>query len=227
MIIAERKSITDIWQMIEPFKRIALIGCRGCVTVCMAGGAKEVAVLAAALRLAAHERGRELVVFEEMVERQCEYEFIRPLQRSYPQEQAVEGLVSLACGIGVQALAECFPHLPVLPGLNTSFLGMPERSGVWVERCHACGQCILDSTGAICPIARCAKNLLNGPCGGSQEGMCEIGNGVECAWHLIYERLARLNRLDSLQSLALPKNWAKDRDGGHRRLIREDWEDEV
>jgi len=213
--------------MLEPYQRILIVGCRGCVTVCMAGGAKEVAVLGAWLRLKGQESGRKLLVLEDIIERQCEYEFIRPLVSTMKENQPVEVIVSLGCGIGVQAVADCFPDLPVYPGLNTSFMGMPERTGHWVERCHACGQCLLDKTAGVCPIARCAKNLLNGPCGGSQGGKCEIGHGVDCAWSEIYARLARLNQLDNLRDLALPKNWSLDRDGGPRRLTREDWEEEA
>jgi hypothetical protein len=200
----------------------------------MAGGAKEVAVLGSWLRLAGQEQRRNIFIIEDMMERQCEHEFVRPVISKYTdkfseiqdeQIQPIDAILALGCGIGVQAVADCFPGRPVFPGLNTSFMGMPERVGLWVERCHACGHCLLDKTGGVCPIARCAKNLLNGPCGGSQEGKCEIGNQVECAWHLIYERLSSLNQLDRLKELTPPKNWSLHRDGGPRRLIREDWED--
>jgi ferredoxin len=227
LIIAERKPLAEIRRLLEPYRRVMVLGCRGCVTVCMAGGAKETAVLSTWLRLDSIGAGKERQVLEDTVERQCEYELLRPIAVRLNEGSSVEAILSLGCGIGVQALADCFPDLPVLPGLNTSFLGMPERTGTWVERCHACGQCLLDQTGGICPIARCAKNLLNGPCGGSQAGFCEIGNGTACAWSQIHARLARLKQLDKLTDLALPKNWSLDRDGGPRRLTREDWEEET
>ena len=226
MIIAERKPLTEIWRLIESYRQILVVGCRGCVTVCLAGGAREVANLANLLHLAAREHGYPMTILQHTVERQCEYEFVQPLAAYGQEDCPIEAVVSLGCGIGVQAVAECLPDIPVYPGLNTSFLGMPERSGRWVERCHACGQCLLDKTGGICPIARCAKNLPNGPCGGSQEGKCEIGGGTDCAWQLIYDKLSRLNQLDRLKEIALPKDWSKDRDGGPRRLCREDWEED-
>jgi len=109
-----------------------------------------------------------------------------------------------------------------VPGLNTSFLGLPEKQGVWAERCAACGNCILDKTAGICPIARCAKSLLNGPCGGSQGGRCEIDPQVECAWQLIYDRLQAREELELLEEIIPPRDWSTNRDGGPRRIIRED-----
>jgi hypothetical protein len=106
--------------------------------------------------------------------------------------------------------------------LNTKFLGLPTEQGVWQERCAACGDCILGLTGGICPIARGSKSLLNGPCGGSEDGHCEISEEVPCAWQLIYDRLSSLNKLDVLLDLQAPKNWRSSRDGGPRRIVRED-----
>ncbi|NPV26396.1 MAG: hypothetical protein HPY81_02835 [Firmicutes bacterium] len=219
MIVAERKPIQEIKKMLIPFQRILVCGCQGCVTVCAAGGAKEVAVTAAALRLAAEVEGNSLLIREATVERQCEFEFVDQLQKEITDIQAV---LSLACGAGVQTIAERFPHLPVYPGVNTRFIGLPVQHGVWAERCQACGECLLDRTGGICPVARCAKNLLNGPCGGSQNGKCEIGQDLDCAWQLIYDRLAGLGQLDRLREIMLPKDWSKSRDGGPRRLVRRD-----
>lgn len=178
---------------------------------------------ACALRAAAAAAGQELDVSEHILERQCDFEFIDQL---LPRRGEIDAVLSLACGIGVQALAERFPDLPVYPGVNTRFLGVSRRAGEWEERCQACGECRLDRTGGICPIARCAKSLLNGPCGGSQHGFCEIGNGTPCAWALIHERLARLNQLERLVPCQPPRDWSTARDGGLRRLVLEDWREE-
>ncbi len=99
---------------------------------------------------------------------------------------------------------------------------MPTEQGVWVERCAACGDCILGLTGGICPIARCSKSLLNGPCGGSEDGHCEIDPEVECAWQLIVDRLTGQDKLHLLLEIQEPKNWQSSRDGGPRKIIRED-----
>ena len=219
MIIAEQKEISEIINMVGDHRNILVIGCDTCVTICLAGGAKEVAILASALRLAFRVQGKQVEVNETTVERQCEIEFVDSL------ESMVKGkdlLISMGCGIGVQTIAERFLHLPVVPALNTKFLGLPEKQGIWVERCQACGQCVLDKTGGICPISRCSKSLLNGPCGGSQNSKCEINNEIDCGWHLIYERLKALNRLECLEEIMPVKNWSTSRDGGPRKMIRED-----
>jgi hypothetical protein len=131
-------------------------------------------------------------------------------------------VVSLACGVGVQFMAEKYHSTPIYPGVNTTFLGATEERGVWTERCQACGSCILARTGGICPIARCAKRLLNGPCGGSSDGRCEINKDVDCAWQLIIDRLKALGKLDEYEELSPLKDWSTDRAGGPRKVVRED-----
>lgn len=219
MIIAEGKPIKEILAMIEPFDKIILAGCKGCVTVCSAGGEKEVGILASALRLARKTQGRSLDTKEVTLERQCDAEYLEPMREYADQYQAI---VSLACGAGIQFVAEKFRHLPVFPGVNTQFIGVTEEQGVWTERCQACGQCVLDLTGGICPVTRCSKSLLNGPCGGSQNGKCEVDPEIACGWQLIYDRLKELGQLDRLEVIIPVKDWSKSRDGGPRRRVRED-----
>jgi ferredoxin len=219
MIIAEQKPLADIKVMLEGYQKVLTVGCGTCVTVCLAGGEKEVGVLASALRMATKLDSNGIDVDEVTVQRQCEWEYIDPLADRLADYDAV---LSLGCGIGVQTLAERFPDKRVLPGLNTTFLGMPTEQGVWEERCQACGNCILDMTGGICPIARCSKQLLNGPCGGSQNGKCEIDPEIPCAWQLIWERMNHLGLLDRLMELQPAKDWSTSRDGGPRRIIRDD-----
>lgn len=219
MIIAEQKEISEIIDMVGDHQKILVIGCDTCVTICLAGGAKEAAILASALRLAFRIRGKQVEIRETSIERQCELEFVDPLASIIEDSDL---LISMGCGIGVQTIAERFNHLTVVPALNTKFLGLPERQGVWVERCQACGTCVLDKTGGICPISRCSKSLLNGPCGGSQDGKCEINKEIDCGWHLIYERLKTLGRLECLEEIMPVKNWSTSRDGGPRKVVRED-----
>jgi hypothetical protein len=163
--------------------------------------------------------GNGKAIDEVTVQRQCEWEYIDPLE---PQLDDYDLILSLGCGIGVQMLAERFPKKRIVPGLNTSFLGLPVEQGVWEERCQACGNCILHLTGGICPIARCSKQLLNGPCGGSQAGECEINPEVPCAWQLIWEKVTALGLQDQLLQIQPPKDWSTSRDGGPRRIIRDD-----
>jgi len=205
MIIAERKPIAEIKQLIAPYKKVLVAGCGTCVTVCWAGGEKEVAMLASQLRLARNAEGSEISVLETTVERQCEREMVAEIKDKVAE---VEAVLSLACGSGVQTMAEMFEDKPVLPAVNTTFIGMPEKEGLWVEMCGACGDCFLDRTGGICPIVRCAKGLLNGPCGGTRRGgKCEIDPEKDCAWVLIYRRLEKQGRLDLMRNYYPPKNY--------------------
>lgn len=221
MIIAERKPLGEIAGFIEGFGKVLVVGCGGCATVCLAGGEAEVKIVGSALRIAAREAGRRQEVLEDCVTRQCEPEFVEAaLQRI--EKDRVNAVLSLACGVGVNFLAERLGEIPVFPGLNTKFLGATAEPGVWVEMCAGCGNCVLHLTGGICPVARCSKSILNGPCGGSNNGKCEISPDVDCGWELIIERMKRLGTLDRLLEITPPRDWSSSPHGGPRRVVRED-----
>lgn len=213
MIIAKQKPLEKIREMLEGYEDILVLGCGTCVAICMAGGDKEVGVLAASLRMADKMSGKNRVFKEHTVERQCEWEFLDEITANLNQ---VDAVLSLGCGIGVQAVAERFPEIPVLPGLDTLFMGMPMEEGVWAERCSGCGNCILDQTGGICPITRCSKGLVNGPCGGYRDGKCEVDPTRDCAWIQIYERLKKIKQLDMLY---IPQPLKDHSKMGHPRSI--------
>jgi ferredoxin len=219
MIVAEQKQLQEMKDLIGNANKVLVVGCGTCVTVCFAGGSREAAIVASSLRMATKLDGNAKQITDVTVQRQCEWEYLDQISE---QVQDNDIILSLGCGIGVQAIAEHFPQKWVIPGLNTSFLGLPSEQGVWTERCAACGDCILGLTGGICPIARCSKSLLNGPCGGSENGHCEINPDVDCAWQLIYDRLTSMDRLNVLQDIQPPKNWRTSRDGGPRKIVRED-----
>lgn len=219
MIVAEQKSLEELRSLIGDAENVLVVGCGTCVTVCFAGGSREAAIVSSSLRMASKLNGDKMQVRDVTVQRQCEWEYLDEIEEQIAEADVV---LSLGCGIGVQAIAEHFPNTWVVPGLNTNFLGMPTEQGVWDERCAACGDCILGLTGGICPIARCSKSLLNGPCGGSEDGHCEIDPEVDCAWQLIYDRLNSMGKLQVLLDLQPPKNWRTSRDGGPRRIVRED-----
>ena len=213
MIIGDRKPIQEILLMIGNRKKVLLLGCGTCVTVCLTGGEKEAKELASLLRIKGYEAS------DYTVERQCEHEFIHPLR---DRIQAVDAVISLACGVGVQALSDFYSDKMIYPGLNTTFMGMPVEQGIWEERCLGCGNCIVHLFGGTCPVTRCAKSLLNGPCGGSKDGKCEVKPDRDCAWQLIYDHLKKQGRLDLLLEIQPPKDWSTSRYGGHRKMIRED-----
>jgi ferredoxin len=219
MIVADKKPIEEIIEAIRDKKNILVLGCNECVTVCEAGGKKEVGILASALRMYFLNQGKDANIEEVTLERQCDHEYLEEIRDSVDQYDAI---ISIACGVGVQFTAEKFNSMPVYPGVNTCFLGATEKRGLWTERCQACGQCILAQTGGICPVSRCAKRLLNGPCGGSTQGKCEIDNELDCAWQLIVDRLKALGRLDDYEEICPIKDWSTDRAGGPRKVVRED-----
>jgi ferredoxin len=219
MIVADKKPIDEIIGQVKDHERILVLGCNECVTVCEAGGKKEVGVLASALRLYFMNQGQKKSIDERTLERQCDHEYLEEIRDSVDNYDAV---VSIACGVGVQFMAEKYHKLPVYPGVNTCFMGVTEKRGLWSERCQGCGQCILATTGGICPVSRCAKRILNGPCGGSTRGKCELRRETDCAWQLIVDRLKALDRLDDYEKLAPLKDWSTDRAGGPRKVVRED-----
>ncbi|NLI12616.1 methylenetetrahydrofolate reductase C-terminal domain-containing protein [Pelotomaculum propionicicum] len=219
MIIAQQKNIQDIAAMVGDCKKVLLAGCGGCVTVCLSGGEKETEILAAALRLMKKQAGQPLATVTYTATRQCEPEFIPPMDELV---RDVDAVISLACGVGVQYLAERYKDKWIVPAMDTMFAGGATGFGSWEEKCGLCGDCVLHRTGGICPVIRCSKSIMNGPCGGSQHGKCEISKEVDCAWQLIYDRMKALGRLSELTVIQPPKDWSKARDGGPRRILRED-----
>lgn len=219
MIVAEAKPFPELAERLASARNILVAGCGGCVSVCHAGGEHEVQLLAEALRLWARGQGQEVVVTTATVPRQCEPEWVASLQEATAQ---VDTVVSLGCGVGVGFLAEAFPSVRMLPGLNTTFGGGTVSPGFFEERCAFCGDCMLDRTAGVCPISRCAKHLLNGPCGGSHGGVCEVNPDTPCAWQLIYDRLLARGELGFMEEIIPPKDWSHAADGGPRRVRRED-----
>ncbi len=219
MIKAKEKPLEEIINMVQDFKKLLIAGCDGCVTVCEAGGMKEVKVLASALRLYFTQLGKRVDIDETSLTRQCNKEYLEELADKMDNYDAV---VSTACGCGIQFMAEMYNTKPVFPGVDTSFMGVTEERGVYAERCQGCGKCILAETGGVCPIARCSKRMLNGPCGGSDKGKCEVSPDIPCGWELIYERLKTLGQLERFETPTVPKDWTTSRDGGPRKIVRED-----
>lgn len=219
MIVGDRKPIEDIKEMLSPYKKILLVGCGTCISVCMTGGEKEVGILASELRMISDIENKNWEITEDTVQRQCDREYIEPLKEKFEQADIV---MSMACGVGIQFMAEVLPERIVLPAVNTTFYGATIQEGEWQERCAGCGDCVLHLTLGICPVARCSKGLYNGPCGGTNLGKCEISNDLDCAWYLIHERMKELGKLEMIGTFIPPKNWKASLSGGPRTRIRED-----
>jgi ferredoxin len=219
MITGQQKPLSEIMAKLKPYKKVLILGCGTCVKTCFAGGEDEVSVLASLLRLAFKKDGHYILIDELTVERQCEDEFIREAAAKIAENQVV---LSLACGVGVQMVGSRFPKTPILPGVNTTFMGILEKPGLFLERCQGCGDCIVDRFGGFCPISRCAKKILNGPCGGSHAGKCEVDPDTDCVWQLIIDHAEDTGTLASLAEYVPPKDWRPSYSGGSRKLVRED-----
>ena len=219
MIVANRKPVSEIVDMVKDQKRILVLGCKGCVSVCSAGGDREVEVLASLLKLGCMKEGSDIEVKQASLVRQCDKEYIDALDE-YDGEY--DAIVSMACGVGVNFIANLRPMAKVFPAVNTSFMGGSAEQGVWSEQCAGCGNCILHLTGGLCPVARCAKSLMNGPCGGSVGGTCEIHKDVPCIWQSIHDKLDRLDRKTDMLTIAPIRDWSTAGHGGPRTEQRDD-----
>jgi ferredoxin len=204
LVKAKRKTTDEIKNLIKGYNKIINIGCGGCVSVCLAGGQKEVSVLNEELKMSFKDDNARIIIDAYTVERQCNMTFLEELDEIVPSYDCI---LSMACGAGVQLLAEKFHGVPVFPSVNTVNIGIDRDLGVYEEKCRACGECVLGYTGGICPVTRCAKGLFNGPCGGTNKGKCEIDDSIPCAWDAIYTRLKEQNRLKDILEIQPPMLW--------------------
>jgi hypothetical protein len=201
MIITKRKDQKDIEDMTKPFKNLFIVGCGTCSTSCQTGGEEQVAEMAKQLG--------EKVIGTAMVEEPCDLRIDRRDLKPHRETiKEADAILVMSCGSGVQTVGD-FTNKVVLPALDTLFIGQTERIGKFYDTCKACGECILDDTGGICPITRCPKSLLNGPCGGTVEGKCEVGEyEYDCAWIKIWEKLKEQNRLELFKKYRPPRNYS-------------------
>jgi ferredoxin len=214
MIVAKRKPFDEIMQLIKGYKKVLVVGCGTCVAVCLAGGEKEVAVLTTELDMGRKLANNPVALGSITLERQCDREYLAQLDGMVKEYDA---LISMACGVGIQFLAERFPDTPVFPAVDTTGLAVNQDVGWYEERCRSCGRCVLGLTGGICPVTMCAKGLYNGPCGGTNKGSCEINADQPCAWFNIYERLKAQGRLDCIMEVQPPQEW---QDTSPRTLVQ-------
>jgi len=204
MIIVTQKPLDEILDFISPYDSILIAGCDGCTQP--PRGLREAKTLSQLLELGGKLRNKGFVFKVTTTAKQCDSYLTASMLK--PQMDDVAAVLSLACGAGVQTVAELFPELPVFPVQNTHFIGVEDREGgILEERCVGCGDCLLVQTGGICPVTRCAKGLLNGACGGSKNGKCELDSEKDCAWILIYERLEKQGKLELLKEFRPPRDY--------------------
>ena len=204
MIVTTQKPLDEILDFISPYNNILITGCDGCTQP--PRGLREANTMSQLLERGGKLRNKNFTLKAITLPKQCDSYLTASMLRQ--QIEGVEAVLSLACGIGVQTIAELFPELLVFPAQNTHFMGVEKREdGILEERCSGCGDCLLAETGGICPVTRCAKGLLNGPCGGSSNGKCEIDPERDCAWALIIDRLGKRNKLELLEEIRPPRDY--------------------
>jgi len=221
LIISQHKPFKEIQDMLRGSEKLVLIGCGQCATACKSGGEEELI----AMKKNLEDVDKQILAFI-VPETSCNYLLVRrDLKKIKDALDEADAVLSFACGDGTQTIAKLV-KIPVYPGNNTLFVGEVERVGQYSEACRTCGDCVLGMTGGICPVTRCAKSLLNGPCGGAKNGKCEVNPENDCAWILIYNKLKELNQMDKLTEIHEPKEFSqntyprnlnlRNKDGGGR-----------
>jgi ferredoxin len=198
--ITRRKSEDDIKRLLKDFGRVFIIGCGTCVTLTHTGGEPEV------ISMTEYLSGQgKLVTGHMIVAVACDNLTGEAIKEYKPQIDQADALLIMTCAFGVQTIARQVKKV-VIPALDTIFMGKETSLGQFDEICTQCGTCIIGETGGICPVTSCHKGLINGPCGGTNNGKCEIDTRKDCAWTLIYNRLKELNSLDLMRVYQKPRN---------------------
>ena len=211
--ITAQKPLEEISEALNGIEKVYLVGCGTCATMCHTGGKTEVLDMKDKLEAA----GKKVTGWM-VIPTACDELTKDALQESVKDVAQADAILVLSCAFGVQTLT-LYSDKPVYPALNTLFVGKEETPGHFTEVCMQCGNCVMAKTVGICPLVRCAKSLLNGPCGGSVKGKCEISPDIPCAWQLIYDRLAALGQLDKLEEIVSPRDWSTSSAGGPRRIV--------
>lgn len=202
MIISKKKPFQDL-QTLMPLGSIYILGCSECATLCKTGGKDEVEQMKQQLESAGYTINGTFVL-----DPACHKKNSRHLLRSeLAIIQGSDHILVLACGDGLQVVASLFPDNHVVSGTDTLFLGAEDKRYVFGRRCDLCGTCIAESFNGICPIGRCPKHMLNGPCGGAMDGHCELSHDYPCVWLEIIEKADKINQRDTIRSIQPPHNW--------------------
>lgn len=186
MIITKQKELNKILERLKDKSKVFVVGCAACATKCATGGEEQVKILAAELA-----KNQKHVTGTIVLDTPCDMRIVKKDLLNNEKAGQAESLVLLSCGAGVQSIAQVCPEMDLVPSLDTLFLGSIERLGNFNQYCSLCGDCIIDETGGLCPVTRCAKALVNGPCGGAVNGKCEVNSDQDCVWILIYEKLKK------------------------------------
>jgi ferredoxin len=218
--VTKQKPLEEILPSLGKAKKVFLVGCGTCATICHTGGRAE--VLAMKEKLEAE--GKKVTGWM-VIPTACDELTREALAQNAEAVESADAILVMSCAFGVQTVT-MYSDKPVYPALNTLFVGKEETPGHFIEVCMQCGNCVLATTVGICPLVRCAKSLLNGPCGGSVDGKCEVSPDTPCAWQLIYDRLKALGQLDKMEEIVPVRDWSTSSSGGPRRFVLSDETDD-
>ncbi len=207
MIITAKRDFQELIENIKNYKSFFLIGCSECATLCATGGEPELKAMKETLEAEGKKITGSFVAKTGCQVLGTKVE-LKPFKDAIAETDCI---LVMSCGAGTQTAVELFEDKPVYPTNDTLFLGNMTRLQMFDERCSLCGKCILDKTGGICPVTACPKGLLNGPCGGTNEGKCEVSPDIECAWVRIYNRMKLINKLEDMREITKPKDWSAHR----------------
>ncbi len=199
--ITKQKPLPEIMALLGEMERVFIVGCGTCTTLAHTGGQAEVLAMKEKL-----QEAQKVVTGTMVIPVACDNLTDEALQQNLPRMREAQALLIMTCAFGVQTISR-FLDLPVFPALDTLFLGKELGVGLYQEICIQCGECILGETGGICPVTSCHKGLVNGPCGGTNDGKCEVDRNKDCAWTLIYERLQKQGRLSAMRKFQPAKNY--------------------
>lgn len=204
MIITKKREFKDLMENLKNYDSLFLVGCSECASLCGTGGEPELESLKETLKA----EGKK-VTGTLLPKTGCQTLGTKiELKKDKDACAAADAIIVLSCGAGTQSAVEIFPDKPVYPANDTLFLGNMTRFQMFDERCSLCGECVLDKTGGICPVTACPKGLLNGPCGGTNDGKCEVSTDIDCAWVRIYERMKRTGQIEEMKKTLEPKDWS-------------------
>lgn len=212
--ITAQKPSEEIMRYLEKYPKVYLIGCGTCATLCQTGGKSQVLAMKEKL-----ETSGKQVTGWMVIPTACDELTKYALEEEAERIKTADCVLAMTCAVGVQMINLHLKEAkPLYPALNTLFIGMEDSPGHFMEVCLQCGSCVLGRTAAVCPLVRCAKSLLNGPCGGSSGGKCEVSSDIPCAWQMIYDRLAEMGRLDEMEEIEPAKDWNVSVSGGPRKI---------
>lgn len=214
--ITKQKPLEEILPSLDKAKKVYIIGCGTCATICHTGGKAEVLEMKEKLEA----EGKKVTGWM-VIPTACDELTREALAENAEAIEQADAILVMSCAFGVQTVT-MYSDKTVYPALNTLFVGKEETPGHFIEVCMQCGNCVLATTVGICPLVRCAKSLLNGPCGGSVDGKCEVSPDTPCAWQLIYDRLKALGQLDKMEEIVPVRDWSTSTSGGPRRFVLTD-----